>query len=170
MLTVYTEQLLSRLRSGTFDPADLEVLERTPLRDVRADLDAVYPLIFQERRLGGKTEIGMAHSLRLEFAAYAKRFLVPIWFMVPVYRGCIFLSAEGDRVTGISVATGLRVRPTRTPTRGIALTVGRGFKLDHSLDGWDLKPLARRTIKLTDEFLQKRGWRFDSIQNFMAKS
>ena len=68
------------------------------------------------------------------------------------------------------MTTRLRVKPIRTPFQGLALSTGLGFKLDRTPDGWHVKPLVKRTVKLTDDFLLKRGWRYDSVQQFAPKS
>jgi hypothetical protein len=169
MLTAQTEELILRLKIGKFEPADVQALEASA-HEFLADLDSVYQCRFQERRLRNKWEVGVARSLRFEIVSLsAKGAFFPILVMVPVFRNCFFLSGDADTVTGIGVATRLLVRPIRKPFRGVALTTGRGFKLDRAPDGWDLKPLATRTVKLTNEFLQKRGWRFDSLQPFAPK-
>jgi hypothetical protein len=170
MLTAQTEEILDRIKIGTPDPSDFQALEGISAHDFYADLDSVYGCRFQERQLRSKWEVGVARSLRFEVTALsAKRSLFPIMIMVPVFRNCLFLTSEADVITGISVATRLTVRPIRKLFRGFALAVGRGFKLDRTPDGWQLKPLGKRTVKLTDEFLQKRGWRFDSLQHFASK-
>jgi hypothetical protein len=170
MLIAQTEELLDRLKTGTFDPAGVQYLEQTSAHDFHAHLESVYCCRFQERRLRDKWELGVARSLRFELTALSsKGSAFPIMLVVPVFRNCLFLTSEADVITGVSVATRLTVRPIRKPFRGLALALGRGFKLDRMLDGWHLKPLGRRTVKLTDEFLQKRGWRFDTLEQFRPK-
>ena len=170
MLTAQTSDLLSRLRVGVFELSDLEILEQSSIHAFRSELDADFPLQFQERQFNGKWEFGMAHSLRFELASLgSKRSVFPIVYLAPVFKRCVFLNGDGDAITGISLVNRLRVRPIRKPVRGSALTMGRGFKLDHMLDGWALKPLQKRTVKLDDDFLRKRGWRFDAIEQFAPK-
>ena len=41
-----------------------------------------------------------------------------------------------------------------------------GTKLEKSPDGWEVKPLQRRTTFLSEEFLKGRGWRFDASAFF----
>lgn len=171
MLTAQTEDLLNRLKTGAFDQADIQALELTTAQEFLAHLESDYRFRFQERRLRDKWELGVARSLRFELTALSSKGSVfPLMIVVPIYRNCVFLTSEADVITGISVATRLTVRPIRKPTPGLALALGRGFKLDRMLDGWRLKPLGRRTVKLTDEFLQKRGWRFESLQQFAPRS
>ena len=169
MLTTQTTELLGRLKSGSFDPADIQSLEQTSAHDFRADLDSTYQIRFQERNFRDKWEVGMARSLRFELASFSpKQSYFPILVLIPVFHNCLFLSGDGDMITGVSVATRLVVRHIRKPFRGLALTKGRGFKLDRTPDGWDLKVQAKRTVKLTDEFLQKHGWRFDAVRRFIS--
>ena len=165
MLTVQTAELLRRLKNGVFDSADVQVLEHTLARDLVADIESQFPYRFQERRLHNKWEISMARSLHFELACrISKGFSFPHLDMAPVYRHCVFLSGEGDAITGISVATRLNARPIRKPFRGLSLFTGRGFKLDRIANRWELKPHAKRTVKLTEELLQKRGWNFDVMR------
>lgn len=170
MVTTPVDELLQRLKAGAYDPADVKTLESATFDEVLAELAAQYPVRFQERRLKNKREIALARSVHLETAAPAKAAFVTFLLMVPVYRHCIFLSGEGQRITGISVLSRMRARPVRTPFEGLALASGRGFKLDHTPDGWRLKVMARQTVKLSNEFLLKRGWCFDALQQLMPRS
>ena len=171
MLPAQTEELLRRLRTGSIDPADIAALEQSKASDLLAELATDYPLRFQERRLGEKWEVGLARSLRHELAARVPRdSSFPIVFLVPVLRSCLLLSGEGDRVTGLAATTRLTVRPSRTPSQGLALTTGRGFKLEQAPDGWAVKPLHKRTVKLTEEFLRRRGWQFDLLWQFAPRA
>ena len=170
MLTAHTEDLLRRLKAGIADPADIQLIEQSLPRDFLDDLGSVYQLRFQERHLGKKWEAGVARALRFEMASISSNGSpYPMLLVIPVFRSCLFLSGEGDAITGISVATRLRAKPIHKPCKGLALTTGRGFKLDRTPDGWQLKPLEKRTVKLSDEFLQKRGWHFDALRYLAPK-
>jgi hypothetical protein len=171
MITAQAEELLDRLKTGSFQEADVQLLEGIPAHDFVAELDSDYRYRFQERRIRNKWEVGMARSLALELVARRpKGALFFGMLMVPVFRNCLFLTSESGVVSGISVATRLTVRQMRRPLQGFALALGPGFKLDHLPDGWHVKPLGKRTVKLTDEFLQERGWRFDALQQLFDKS
>jgi len=161
MLATQTEQLLHHLHKGEFDSSDITLLEQTPAQEILAQLRTVYRVQFQERRLGTKWESGVARSCGYDLASLSNGSVFPIWLLVPVFRRCLFVSGEGDAVTGIATATRLTVRPTHKPFKGLALTTGRGFKLDRSPDGWAMKQQEKRTVKLSEELLLKRGWRFD---------
>jgi hypothetical protein len=77
------------------------------------------------------------------------------------------LNVEGDAITGVSRLGRLAVRAVAKPVPGLVVTTGRGFKLDNSPDGWAVKPLRRRTVRLSESFLKARGWRFDHVSQFI---
>jgi len=167
MQTIQAEDLLGRLRAGHIDPAAPLALEQTTAGELLAELASVYRLRFQERRLREKWEVGLARSLRHELAVRAFRASrFPVLVLMPVLRNCLLLSGEGETITGVTVIARLIVKPTGSPTPGLALTTGRGFKLEKAPDGWAVKPMHKRTVKLTEEFLQQRGWCFDFLWPF----
>jgi len=171
MLTAQMQELLRRLRHGQFDASDADAIEKSSPADFLAELGPVYPCRFQERRLGNKWEVSMARAVRHELAVrYAKGSVMPTLLVVPVFHNCLFVSGEGESITGVGSASRLVVKPLRKPTKGFALTSGRGFKLDRTPDGWHLKAIEKRTVPLTEELLQKRGWRFDAMWNFVRAS
>ena len=43
----------------------------------------------------------------------------------------------------------------------LTLRTGRGHKLDKTPDEWSNKELKPRKINLSEEFLAKRGWKFE---------
>jgi hypothetical protein len=86
---------------------------------------------------------------------------------VPTYINCLMLNVEDDSLTGISRLTRLTVWEVHKPTRGLALKAGHGFKLDRTPDGWAVKPLRKRIVKLSEEFLVERGWRFDHLKHLV---
>jgi hypothetical protein len=171
MLTDQVEDMLRRLKAGTFDSNDIESLEKSSPGDFLAELEPIYRCRFQERRLGNKWEVGIARLLRHELAVrFSKGSVTPNLLIIPVFHACLFVSGEGESITGIGSASRLVVKPITKPFRGFALTSGRGFKLDKTPDGWHLKAMPKRTTKLTEELLQKRGWRFDEMWNFVRAS
>ena len=162
MPATQTEELLRHLRTGQLDAASLAHLEQLKADDLLADLAPRYPLRFQERRLGRKWEVSLARSLRFELrAGFVHGAPIPTWVLIPGLRHCLILSGEADAITGISLSPRLIVRPIQKPFPGLALTTSRGVKLDKLPDGWEVKPLDRKTVKLTEDFLRQRGWRFD---------
>jgi hypothetical protein len=168
MLTTQTAGLLGRLRTGNFDPADALMLEQTPASQLLAELRSVYRVTFQERHLRHKWEVSLARSLRAELAPRRVPDSVFVSFLlVPIYRDCLMLSMENDSVTGISRLARLTVRVVRKPLPGLALTSGPGFKLDKGPDGWGIKRMEKRTVKLSESFLRERGWQFDHLNRFL---
>jgi hypothetical protein len=163
MLATWTLELLVRLQNGTFDPTEVATLEQTAKSDWLADLSSEYPHVFQERQLRHKWEVGRARLVqhRATLRSY-RRSLFPVLVLVPAFRDCLLVSGEGDAVTGIAAITRLTMKQITKPTKGLAISTGQGFKLDKSLDGWGIKPIAKRTVELTEDLLRKRGWRFDS--------
>ena len=164
MISQLVRDLLPLLYQGQPGKTETDLLERITGGDLVAELRSAYPLTFQERRLRNKWEVGMARSLRTELAIHAipnsKLFSL---LVVRVFVDCVMLNIEGETVTGISRFNRLRVRAFRNPSPGLALTTSRGFKLDLTPDGWKLKPLQRRTVRLGEQFLKTRGWDFHHL-------
>jgi hypothetical protein len=170
MLASQTGELLRHLRVGQFDLPDVAYLEQLKANDLLADLAPVFPVRFQDRQLSEKWEIGMARSVCFELVAQRSRGSdLPTLILVPVLRKCLFLSGEAETVTGISMSPRILIRPIHKPFHGLALTTSRGYKLDKLLDGWEIKPLAKKTVKLAEDFLRQRGWRFDVLRQFIPQ-
>jgi hypothetical protein len=169
MIATSTGDLLHRLRAGTAAAADGALLEQVRASDWVAELRRRFPVTFQERRLRDKWELGLARAFRPELAARP----VPgsnffSFAVVPVYVNCVLLSIEGEAITGVSRVPRLAVRPVAKPTPGLALTTGRGYKLDKAPDGWAVKSIGRRTVRLGEAVLKARGWRFDHLHPFLS--
>jgi hypothetical protein len=167
MVTDQTKDLLRQLRSGTLDAAATNALERLSAANLVAELRTAYPVVFQERQVGRKYEVGLARVLQFEVVArttHGSRF--PSVIMLPVLRRCVFVSAYDDRVTELTLAGGVHVVPGRETTGKVVLKTGAGFKLDRTPDGWVLNPLKKRSVTLTEDFLSKRGWRFEVFSPF----
>jgi hypothetical protein len=171
VIATHTTELLRRLQQGILDPGDTTSLEQTSARQLVDELRSVYRITFQERRIGRKWEVSLARSFRAELA------LRPIpdaifmsFLLVPAYLNCLMLSADDDSLTGISRLTRLTAWAVAKPQRGLALKTGHGFKLDKTPDGWAIKPLRKRLVKLSEEFLRERGWRFDHLKQLIPGS
>jgi hypothetical protein len=165
MRATQTADFLRRLRAGQLGPTDAAYLEQLKPDDLLADLAEVYPLRFQERHLSKKWEVGMARRLRFELVArFSRGSQLPTLLLVPVLRQCLLLSGEGQAITGISTIRRIVVRPIHKPSHGLALTTSGGFKFDKLPDDWEVKPLGKRTVKLTEDFLRQRGWQFDRLR------
>jgi hypothetical protein len=168
MLATHTTEFLQRLRKGILDPADTAMLEQTPANHLVDELRSVYRLTFQERRIGRKWEISLARSFRAELAIRPVPEAVFVSFLlVPAYLNCLMLNIEENYLTGISRLTRLTAWAITQPEKGLLLKAGRGFKLDKTPDGWAIKSMRRRTVKLSGEFLRARGWRFDHLQQVL---
>ena len=165
MIASRTTQLLSRLREGSFDPADTAMLEQISAKELVDDLKSVYRVIFQERQIGKKWEISLAKRFRaeLKFQTNPKGIFVSCR-LVPAYVICVMLNVEDNALTGISTISRLTVWAVAKPEPGLALKSGHGFKLDKTPDGWSVKPMRSKLVKLSDTFLQSRGWRFDHLK------
>ena len=168
MIATHTAELFDRLRHGILDRNDTSMLEHARASEFVAELKSVYRITFQERRLRGKWEVSLARVLRAELVARSvPGALFVSLHVVPVYKDCLLLSIEDDSITGISRITKLTVRGVKKPTPGLALTTGRGFKLDNTPDGWSLKPIQKKTVKLAESFLRDRGWKFDHLNQLV---
>ena len=164
MQTIELLDVISRLQAGQCDASDGLALEHTSADEFLRELGD-YAFVFQERRFNAKWELGRARRVSLETVVLrnsAARF--PTVLMLPCLRDCLFISGEGGAITGLSRVTKIMLRPIHKPARGLALSTSRGFKFDQTVDGWMLKPLTKCTVKLTDEFLQQRGWKFDVLE------
>jgi hypothetical protein len=163
--------LLQRVKNGVLDPADTAMLEQTSASQLVQELRAIYPIVYQERRIGKKWEIAMARSVRAELIRRPLSAGRLVTFrLVPVYVNCLSLSAEDDRVTGISRRSRVRAWAVSKPEAGLALQSGGGFKLDHMVDGWVMQPLRARTVRLSEQFLRTRGCRFDHLDQVVPVS
>jgi hypothetical protein len=171
MIAIPIAALLQRVKTGVLDPADTAMLEQTSASQVVQELRSIYPVVYQERRIGKKWEISMARSVRAELIRHplgAGRLVT--FRLVPVYVNCLSLSAEEDRVTGISRRSRLQAWAVSKPEPGLALKSGRGFKLDHTVDGWVMQALRGRTVRLPEHFLRTRGCRFDHLNQVVPAS
>lgn len=166
MIASRTTELLSHLQEGNLEPADTAMLEQISAKQLVADLKSLYPVVFQERRIGQKWELSLARSFRaeLKFRTNLKGIFV-YCRLEPAYLNCVMLNIEDDSLTGISRLTRLRVWAVAKPEPGLALKSGSGFKLDKTPDGWSIKRMRSRLVRLSESFLQERGWRFDHLKS-----
>src|SRR6476620_9359004 len=94
MVATQTASLLQKIKKGVLDPAEISTLEQTPADQVVGDLRASrYPVTFQERRIGKKWEISLAHTVRAELAL---RPVPDVGFaslrLLPAYLDCVMLN------------------------------------------------------------------------------
>jgi hypothetical protein len=165
MISDRLANLLKNLKKGLFSPDDVAFLEQIAVKDLVEELHSVYRLTLQERLVGQKCELSLARSLRLIAPLIPNSMLGYLTLrLVPDYLDCIMISAESGQITGVSRSSRLRIRQLTKPEPALELRTGRGHKLDKMPDGWSMKPLAKRTIRLSEPFLRERGWKFDLLR------
>ena len=146
------------------DVASTKFLAGTPLGDLVSNLLDSFPVLFQERVVGRKREVGMAGSLLFRLAAHrptGSRFQSMEFY--PVLWRCVFVSGYGDTVSEITQVASINLWPADAARTELTLRTGRGHKLDKTLDEWSKKELKPRKINLSEEFLAKRGWKFEAL-------
>jgi hypothetical protein len=170
MLASHTRELINRVRSGQFELADVADIEQLSARAFIQELNESYPIVFQERSVKSKLEIGLARSVKYELA-FSRRSnsVFPVVRICTVLRGCLLLSCYDDGLSELTAFASIRASAMRHPVHGLALKTSRGFKLDRTPDGWQLKSLEPKSVKLTEEVLGNRGWRFDVLSPIGGK-
>jgi hypothetical protein len=162
MAILAQDSLIQRIKSG--DPPDAEAIQyltSTSMKDFVSEAVADYPHLFQERQVGRKRELGLARSCHALLRWRLRRKSVfPVAYLTPVFKDCLFIVGENDRITGVSTLTRLAFRPAKKPRR-YALSSGTGFHCLLDLEEWRIKPVVRKTTILSEETLRKHGWRFD---------
>ena len=73
------------------------------------------------------------------------------------------MSGYDDAVSEITQIASIDLRPAGIVRSEFTLKTGRGSKLDKTLDEWLVKRLKPRKINLSEEFLAKRGWKFETL-------
>jgi len=161
--------VLNRLRSGNLDAESTAILEHVSADEFIAGLGETYPVLFQERHIGRKHEVGMARAVRFEcFEHKPSNSSFPVWHLVPVLWKCVFVSAYDNAISEVTTARSVHVRPAWTAADEAVLKLGSGRKIDKTPDGWTVKSVKHRATTLSGEFLRKRGWKFDVLQPFLA--
>ena len=165
MLTLQMLDFLHELRLGTLDAAHAAFLDHISANDFISELRTTYPLLFQERSIGRKHEVGMALSVRYE-AHHVSDSLFLSLRLIPFLSQCIMVSSYDDVISEVTATKSVRVRPARESSNQVILKLGPGFKLDKTPDEWAVRLLKRRTVTLSADFLQKRGWNFAALSSF----
>jgi hypothetical protein len=159
---------LELLRNGTLDVSNPLSFEQLTLSSFTNDLLATHGYVFQRRQIGRKLEIGMARKVSFQMTFQASsRSLFLNSRLYPNLVDCYLLSGYDDVLSEITWAQRLYVRPA-AGQREVTLAFGRGYKLDKSDEGWTLKPLLRRRVKLSEQVLSQRGWQFDLLNQIRA--
>jgi len=164
-------EVLRQLRSGKLDAEAPVFLEHLSAVDLVKQMRDHYPVVFQERSIGRKTEFGLARSLQFEVAVSARnQQTFPPVLLFPVFRRCLLISSYDDHLSGIATAKSLRIRPSKANRDDLTVTTGMGYKLDKMPDGWTLKDIPRQSTVLSEAFLRARGWQFDRLRPFAVRS
>jgi hypothetical protein len=171
MLTEQVKDSLFRLRRGEFDASLALPLEQLSAKAFVEDLASYHPFVFQKREIGRKTEIGVAAAVvyQLVFRKKSQSGLYGAQ-VYPILRSCYLVSAYDDEISEVTWAANIRARPMDGDGRGLTLSLGAGFKLDKTIDGWRVTPLVRRRTNLSKEVLEKHGWQFEALPPFAVKA
>ena len=167
----HMNELLDELHSGKLDPVGAaEFLGGARLSELLPELRTVYPVLFQERRIGRKHEVGMARLIRFSLAPRhisGSRFLS--MQLRPVLQRCLLVSGYDDVVTEVTQLAGMTIRPSGTAPRSLVLKSRRGYKLDKDGNDWRITPLGPKSVTLAEAFLEQRGWKFESLVPFLGE-
>jgi hypothetical protein len=163
MLTDQLKDTLQKLRDGKLDVTDAKVLEQIPAHQLVADLSVDFPVVFQERVIGRKHEIGLARSVRMRPKFQALEGMpMPVLYFFPSLVSCVLVSSYDDAISEVTCIRSISLDPGKH--KAIRLRSGPGNKLDKSPDGWTIHALDRKTVRLKFDFLVKRGWNFDPLR------
>ena len=124
MLTAQSKELLRNLRAGKLDASVAAFLEQLAADDFIADLRRYYPVLFQERHLGRKHEIGLARYVGLKSVRRTGRAETR---NVPVLLKCLLINSYGDSLSGLETLSSIRIVPPRSA--GADLTLARAAVL-----------------------------------------
>jgi hypothetical protein len=164
MLAATTREILNRIRTGQFDLSEVSDLEQLSMGGLIRDLADSYPITFQERSIKSKLEVGLARSVRYELSfARQPRSTFPAVRVSTVLRGCLLVSGYSDAVGEVTAVSAIRIWPAKRPDATLVVSMGRGMKVDRTPDGWQRKPLEPKSTRLSEELLQRHGWRFDIL-------
>ncbi len=168
MLATPITELLRHLKAGHLDASDTEALEQIQADTLVRQLATAFRFRLQERRLRDKWEVGLARRRSVELTAlHLKTSSFVTFIPVSVFRQCLLMSSERNVVTGLALTAYLRLTPVlKKQSKVYALTSGPGFNLYKAPDGWAMKPMQKRTVQLTEDFLRARGWQFDEMWAF----
>ena len=73
------------------------------------------------------------------------------------------VSGYDDAVSEITQIASINLRPTDAARTELTLRTGHGSKADKTLDEWLVKEIKSRKVNLSEEFLAKRGWKFEAL-------
>jgi hypothetical protein len=170
MISTDIQEVLNQLKLGRFDRSQVDSLDRLSPVELIADLRGTHPIVFQERRIRDKHEIGLARKVGLQTVAAkipGSRFFR--FDIILSIKSCLFISSYSESLSELTVLSDIRVRPKGGPNQDVILKMGLGHKLDKTPDGWSVKPLKSRPVKLSESLLVDRGWRFEVLEPFSSR-
>jgi hypothetical protein len=170
MVSTEIQDLLNRLKLGQLEPSQTAELEHLSADEFVSDLSGSYPLVFQQRQVRDKHEIGMARGISIEAAVRqvpGSNFLR--FGIFQALKNCVLISSYENSLSEITVLSDIRVRPKGGPSLDVVMRMGRGHKLDKTPDGWTVKPIKTRSVTLSESFLTARGWKFEVFRLLSSK-
>jgi hypothetical protein len=166
IMTAELKQHLQALRVGRCDAGLTTYLEQVSARTTIEQVISAVPIVFQQRTHEQKREIGLAREAAclLKFRRSTPS-AFPSITALPTLVHCLLISTYDDTISEITWASRIHVRRA---DGGLALSFGKGHKLDRTVDGWTIKPLRSRTATRSEDLLNSCGWRFDAFLPFGA--
>ncbi len=167
MLSTDMKANLALIEHGEWNAVLESYVEQLSAKAVVDDMTAVYPIVFQERHIGRKHEIGMAAEITFELRFQkTPQSLFTGACLLPVLRRCVLISSYDDAVGEITLTRRIRVKPNGNKGNFLTLSFGSGVKVDKTIDGWCTAPLRSRGVPLSESVLKKRGWHFNVLLPF----
>jgi hypothetical protein len=163
-------EILDRLSSRLISLDDAELLKAIPSATVIRELRSRYSVVFQERSIGAKKELGLCKSIESSpFVNSASDSPNVAFHLVSKLIDCVFLSLYDDRLSELSAIESITVAPSKVADY-LIVHLGAGTKLDRTPDQWFVKRLKSQKTELSTEFLNKRGWNLQLILPYLRRS
>jgi hypothetical protein len=164
MLTDTLKNDLLQIRKGILDTTAPLSFDQISGKSLIDEIVVDFPVVFQRRDHGRKHEIAVARKFSYEMTfRTSPNSLFPSSRIIPIISRCFLISTYDDKISEVTWANKISFLPVTGKADEIALKFGSGFKLDHTPDGWTLKPLLRRKVVLSQAFLKNRGWQFNVL-------
>jgi hypothetical protein len=145
MATAAEKSWIRTMQAGVVDVAGLKALDRVKMDGLVRELDKTNPIRFLDRRHGDKWEIGVAESGKSDGKLTT----------------CLFITAEAGQITTVAAVADIQLTPPRRGAASYVIACGAGYSLYRDPDGWKLKLLETRTVRLSKTELTKYGWQPD---------
>src|SRR5689334_7385701 len=118
------QYIVDQLRHGRLTSPDLAELDQIPAHEVIAQAKSFCPIVFLERTVGHKYEIGLAHKIVYYFEAKAPD--PALQWTKTVLRPCILLSAYDDVLSEISPLRSISFAGVENRRDTFAFRISRG--------------------------------------------